>query len=231
VILAVIPARGGSKRIPRKNIRPFCGKPIIVWSIEAARESACFDSIIVSTDDEEIADVARRAGAVVPFMRPAELSDDLTGTATVVRHAIGWCNERGEKPDPVCCIYPTAPFVTGMDLHRGLALLRAEAANFAFPVSRFSAPIQRAVRLDAKGRVAMFNPEYANSRSQDLEPAYHDAGQFYWGTTKAWLSDDVMFGRDSVAIVLPDNRVQDIDAEDDWAQAEAKFRFQREGSN
>lgn len=231
MIIAVIPARGGSKRIPRKNIRGFCGKPIIAWSIEAARDSGCFDSIVVSTDDKEIADVARQAGATVPFMRPAGLSDDLTGTAAVVRHVIGWYDERSEKPDPVCCLYATAPFVTGTDLQRGLALLRGETAGFVFPVCRFSAPIQRAVRLDANGRVSMFNPEYANSRSQDLEPAYHDAGQFYWGTRAAWLSETSLFGRDSLAIVLPDSRVQDIDTDEDWAQAEAKFRFQRGGSN
>lgn len=230
MIVAVIPARGGSKRIPRKNIRSFCGKPIIAWSIAAARESGCFDSIIVSTDDEEIAQVAQLAGATVPFMRPAGLSDDRTGTAAVVRHAIGWCSERGEKPDPVCCLYATAPFVSGTDLQGGLAMLRAESAGFAFPVCRFGSPIQRALRLDAQGHVAMFSPEFANSRSQDLEPAYHDAGQFYWGTGAAWLSEASLFGRDSVAIVLPDSRVQDIDTEEDWAQAEAKFRIQREGS-
>lgn len=226
--LAVVPARGGSKRIPRKNIQAFCGKPIIVWSIEAAHESRCFDSLIVSTDDEAIAEVARQAGAEVPFMRPAALSDDHAGTAAVVRHAIGWCTDHGQVPEHVCCIYATAPFITGRDLRQGLAALQEQDVRFVFPVTRYSSPIQRAIRVDGQGRVEMFHPEHASSRSQDLEPAYHDAGQFYWGTAAAWLSGDALFSSEAAAIVLPTGRVQDIDTPEDWTQAEAKFRLQQE---
>jgi N-acylneuraminate cytidylyltransferase len=229
VRLAVIPARGGSRRLPRKNIRPFCGKPVIAWSIEAARASGCFESIIVSTDDSEIADVARRSGAEVPFMRPRELADDQTGTAAVVRHAIGWHSGSGKKPDPVCCIYATAPFLTGEDLRRGLDVLQSEGARFCFPVARYGSPIQRALRLTSVNRVEMREPQYVDARSQDLEPAYHDAGQFYWGTAAAWLSGDPLFTNGSAAIVLPGSRVQDIDTAEDWEIAEAKFHASRQG--
>jgi len=226
VNLAIIPARGGSKRIPRKNIRPFCGKPIIVWSIEAARASGCFDSVIVSTDDEEIAECARGAGADVPFKRPATLSDDHTGTAAVVRHAIEWLIEHQQAPGYACCIYATAPFVTGADLRRGLAALKDKGASFSFAVSRYGFPIQRALRITDNGRVEMLQPEHACTRSQDLEPAYHDAGQFYWGTVAAWLSGVEFFSDAAVPIVLPRWRVQDIDTPEDWNHAEALFRLQ-----
>ena len=159
--IAVIPARGGSKRIPRKNIRPFCGKPMIAWSIEAARASGCFDRIIVSTEDEEIADVARQSGAEVPFVRPPELADDSTGTVAVIKHAIEWCAGQGIEPDPVCCIYATAPFLRPADLQAGLDLLMAEQCDYAFAVTGYAAPIQRALRVSGNGRVAMFHPEYA----------------------------------------------------------------------
>ncbi len=227
-MLAVIPARGGSKRIPRKNIRSFCGKPIIAWSIEAARESGCFDKVIVSTDDEEIAEVARSAGAAVPFMRPKALADDHTGTVPVVRHAVEWCVGHDQILEHVCCIYATAVFVTGADLQRGLAVLRDHGVRYAFTVSRFSSPIQRALRITRHGRVEMFHPEQANTRSQDLEPAYHDAGQFYWGTAAAWLAGDPLFSSESAPIVMPDERAQDIDTPEDWSRAEALFRLQRE---
>lgn len=227
--LAVIPARGGSQRLPRKNIRPFCGKPVIAWSIEAAKASGCFESVIVSTDDAEIAEVARRSGAEVPFMRPAELADDLTSTAAVVRHAISWYSGRGQKPDPVCCIYATAPFLTAEDLRHGLAMLQSEGARFCFPVARYGSPIQRALRLMSGNRIEMREPHYANARSQDLEPAYHDAGQFYWGTAAAWLSGDALFASESAVIVLPVSRVQDIDTAEDWEIAEAKLRVGRQG--
>ena len=222
--LAVIPARGGSKRIPRKNIRPFCGQAMIVWSIAAARESACFDRIIVSTDDAEIAQVAREAGAEVPFMRPAELSDDHAGTIPVVRHATEWQAAHGAAPELVCCLYATAPFVRGVDLQRGLATLQRSDADFAFSVTRYPFPIQRAIRLDAAGRVAMFNPEHFNTRSQDLEEAFHDAGQFYWGKAGAWCSTETLFGPASAAVLLEPHRVQDIDTPDDWVRAEWLFK-------
>lgn len=222
--LAVIPARGGSKRIPRKNILPFCGKPIIAWSIAAARESGCFDRVIVSTDDAEIAQVARDAGAEVPFVRPAELSDDHTGTIAVVRHAIEWQAAHGETPGLVCCIYATAPFLVGDDLRRGLDVLERSGSDFAFSVTEYPFPIQRAIRIDAAGRVAMFDPEHFKTRSQDLEEAYHDAGQFYWGRATAWLEAETLFGPASAPVVLAPHRVQDIDTPDDWVRAEWMFK-------
>jgi pseudaminic acid cytidylyltransferase len=224
VKLAVLPARGGSKRIPRKNIKPFCGKPIIVWSIEAAMRSGCFERIVVSTDDEEIAAVARDAGAEVPFMRPAALADDHTATIPVVRHAIEWQNANGAVASHVCCIYATAPFVTGDDLRRGLDLLRRDGADFALAVARYTFPIQRAVRIDAAGRLSMFSPEHFNTRSQDLEEAYHDAGQFYWGLASAWLTATSLFSAACAGVIQPPHRVQDIDTAQDWIRAEALFR-------
>lgn len=225
--LCVIPARGGSKRIPRKNIREFCGKPMIAWSIEAAQESACFECIVVSTDDEEIAAVARQLGAEVPFLRPAELADDHTGTSAVIAHAIRWFENEGAVPDPVCCLYATAPFVQAEDLRRGLELLMAEDAEFAFTVTRFPAPIQRAFRITAAGRIEMFQPECFSMRSQDLEPAFHDAGQFYWGRAAAWKAQQPIFAGVSVPLCLPRWRVQDIDTPEDWEHAEWMFRAWR----
>ena len=221
--LAVIPARGGSKRIPRKNIKPFCGKPIMAWSIEAAMRSGCFDRIVVSTDDDKIAGVARDAGAEVPFMRPAALADDHTATIPVVRHAVQWQATTGTPAELVCCIYATAPFVRPEDLQRGLETLQRLNADFVFSVAKYSPPIQRAIRIDAQGRVAMLYPENFNVRSQDLEEAYHDAGQFYWGTARAWSKSTELFGSRSAAVVLPAHRVQDIDTSDDWRRAELMF--------
>lgn len=226
--LAVIPARGGSKRIPRKNIREFCGKPMIEWSIEAARQAACFERIIVSTDDPAIACVAEAAGAEVPFMRPPELSDDHAGTVPVVRHAVDWLVKNDVIPDHVCCLYATAPFVQPTDLLDGLHALRSQAAGYAFSVTSFSYPIQRALRITGAGRVAMFAPEYAASRSQDLEKAWHDAGQFYWGTVDAWLSELPVFSRHAVPVNIPRHRVQDIDTPEDWDRAEWLFRAMKE---
>ena len=222
--IAVIPARGGSKRIPRKNSKPFCGKPMIAWSIEAARASGLFDHIVVSTDDPEIAEVAKAHGAEVPFMRPAALSDDHTGTSPVVAHAIEWYRANGLVPDPVCCIYATAPFVTAADLQRGLKTLTDTGSDFAFSISSYAFPIQRAIKLNLEGRVEMFQPENFNTRSQDLEEAYHDAGQFYWGRAAAWLSGKIIFGSHAAAVRLPRYRVQDIDTAEDWTRAEYLFR-------
>jgi pseudaminic acid cytidylyltransferase len=222
--IAVIPARGGSKRIPRKNIKLFCGKPMIAWSIEAARASELFDHIVVSTDDAEIAEVAKVHGAEVPFMRPVALSDDHTGTSPVVAHAIEWYREHGHIPDPVCCIYATAPFVTAADLQRGLQTLTDTGSDFAFSVTSYAFPIQRAIRLTSEGRVEMLQPENFNTRSQDLEEAFHDAGQFYWGRAEAWLSGKVIFGPYASAVRLPRHRVQDIDTAEDWKRAEYLFR-------
>jgi pseudaminic acid cytidylyltransferase len=224
VKLAVIPARGGSKRIPRKNIRPFCGKPIIAWSIAAARGSGCFDRVIVSTDDAEIAQVARDAGAEVPFVRPPELSDDHAGTLPVVRHAVEWQAATGESPSAVCCIYATAPFLVPDDIRRGLDMLERSGSDFAFSVAKYASPIQRAFRANASGRVEMFNPEHFQTRSQDLEEAFYDAGQFYWGTASAWRSAETLFSPASAAVVLAPHRVQDIDTPDDWVRAEWMFK-------
>ncbi len=222
--LAVIPARGGSKRIPRKNIKPFCGKPMIAWSIEAAQQSGCFDRIIVSTDDVEIAEVARQHGAAVPFMRPAELSDDHTGTIPVIRHAVERINAQGRAVEQVCCLYATAPFVRVEDIQRGLKILDVTGSDYAFSVTSYPFPIQRAIRITEQGRVEMFNPEHFNTRSQDLEEAYHDAGQFYWGRASAWLQDRMIFSPDSVPVLLPHHRVQDIDTPEDWLRAEWMFK-------
>ncbi|MDZ7771585.1 MAG: pseudaminic acid cytidylyltransferase [Balneolaceae bacterium] len=223
--IAVIPARGGSKRIPRKNIREFCGRPLIGWSIEAALDSGLFDRIIVSTDDEEIAEVARSEGAEVPFMRPDRLADDYTGTGPVIRHAVEWVLEHGERPDYICTIYATAPFVRAEDLKEGLAKLReADDAHKSFSVTSFPFPIQRAIRITGEGRVEMFQPEHEKTRSQDLEEAYHDAGQFYWSTLEGVLEDVPTFSHASVPVILPRHRVQDIDTPEDWKSAERLFR-------
>lgn len=221
--LAIIPARGGSKRIPRKNIKSFCGKPMIAWSIEAALQSGCFDHVVVSTDDAEIAEVARQCGAQVPFMRPIALSDDHTGTIPVIRHAIEWFSERGQVPDYVCCIYATAPFISAADIWHGLDILAGAGSDYAFTVTKYPFPIQRAIRITDQGRVAMFDAEHFNTRSQDLEEAYHDAGQFYWGRATAWLTGKAIFSPDAAAIQLPRYRVQDIDTDEDWKMAEYLF--------
>ncbi len=221
--VAIIPARGGSKRIPRKNIKAFHGKPMIAYSIEAAIASGCFDKVIVSTDDEEIAAVARAHGAEVPFLRPAEISDDYATTMDVMAHAIHWCQNDGWDVEAVCCLYATAPFVLPEDLQRGYALLRDTGAQFVFSATSFPFPIQRAIKLDEFGSVSMFSPENEQVRSQDLEEAYHDAGQFYWGKTSAFLARFSMFSPHSKAVLLPRNRVQDIDTPEDWELAEALF--------
>ena len=222
--IAIIPARGGSKRIPRKNIKLFCGKPMIAWSIEAALQSGCFDQIVVSTDDVEIAEVARQYGAQVPFMRPAALSDDHTGTTAVVAHAIDWFAAQGQMPEQVCCLYATAPFVSADDLRRGLAVLTETGADYAFTVTSYAFPIQRAIRITPAGRLEMFSPEHFNTRSQDLQEAYHDAGQFYWGRASAWLDNTMLFSPASVPLLLPRHRVQDIDTPEDWQMAEYLFQ-------
>jgi pseudaminic acid cytidylyltransferase len=223
--LCVIPARGGSKRIPRKNIREFCGKPMIAWSIEAAQASACFDQIIVSTDDAEIADVARQWGAEVPFKRPGKLADDFAGTTPVVAHAVQWHQDHGQEPSAVCCLYPTAPFVEPGDIKKGLDLLLQVAVDrFVFTATSYSSPVQRALRLDpVNGEAHMRQPEQFSMRSQDLEPAYHDAGLFYWGRPQAWLNSDNLFEA-SQLLLLPRWRVQDIDTIEDWIMAEFLYK-------
>lgn len=220
--LAVIPARGGSKRIPRKNLREFCGKPILAWSVEAALASGCFERVVVSTDDDEIAALAGSLGAEVPFVRPAELSDDHTGTGPVVAHAADACGV--EDTDPVCCIYATAPFVSAEDLRRGRELLESSGAEYAVSVTSYAFPIQRALRLTDDDRLEMFEPEHLLTRSQDLEEAWHDAGQFYWGRARAWRRATPLFSRETTPVPLARHRVQDIDTLEDWTRAELMFR-------
>ena len=222
--IAVIPARGGSKRIPRKNIKPFGGKPMIAWSIEAARKSALFDHIIVSTDDAEIAEVSKQWGAELPFMRPAELSNDHAGTTEVIAHATQWALDQGWLVNAVCCIYATAPFVQADDLNRGLEALKGGEWAYAFAATEYPAPIFRSFRKLPSGGLEMFFPEHYLTRSQDLPTALHDAGQFYWGPPSAWLEGKRVFDKHSVPIGIPRWRVQDIDTEDDWLRAELMFR-------
>jgi pseudaminic acid cytidylyltransferase len=221
--LCVIPARGGSKRIPRKNIRDFCGKPIIAWSIQAAQRSEIFSRIIVSTDDREIADIANTWGAETPFMRSATLADDMTGTIPVIRNAIDEMETLGETFDTICCAYATAPFIQSKDLQKGHDMI-LEGWAFVLPVTEFPAPIFRSFRPYESGGLEMFFPEHFSTRSQDLPPAYHDAGQFYWGTAKSWQSDTPLFGKSTYPIKLPRRFVQDIDTEEDWAIAEYMFK-------
>ena len=220
--VCLIPARGGSKRIPRKNIRDFCGKPMIGWSIDAAQRARCFDRIIVSTDDPEIAELALRLGVEAPFTRPAELSDDHATTVDVVRHALNWLADESEMPENLCCLYATAPFVLAEDILAGAQVIRHW--SFAVPVTTFPFPVQRAVKITDAGGLQMFDPDQYTTRSQDLEEAYHDAGQFYWGRSAAWLDGTSPFGADTHPIILPRWRVQDIDTPEDWSRAEAMFQ-------
>lgn len=222
--LAVIPARGGSKRIPHKNVKLFCGKPIIGWSIASAQESECFDRIIVSTDDEEIADIARSFGAEVPFLRPKTLSDDHSGTTPVIAHAINWQSKNGKAATHVCCIYPTAPFIQPTDLILGMEMLLNNDVAYVFSVTTFDFPIQRALKINLDNRIEMLSPQHFNTRSQDLEKMWHDAAQFYWGRSEVWVSGAPVFSTNSLPVILPRYRVQDIDTMEDWVQAELMFR-------
>ena len=223
--VAVIPARGGSKRIPRKNIKPFCGKPMIAWSIEAARASGLFDRIIVSTDDVEIAEVARQWGAEAPFVRPDSLANDYVGATAVVAHATRWALEQGLNVGAVCCVLPTAPLVKRSDLVAGWGAFATGEWDYVFSATDFAAPIFRAFRQLPEGGVEMFFPEHFNTRSQDLPIALHDAGQFYWGKPAAWLDGLRVFGLASKVIPIPRWRVQDIDTPDDWERAELLARL------
>jgi len=226
--IAVIPARGGSKRIPRKNIKDFCGKPMIAWSIEAAKNSEQFDRIIVSTDDAEIAEVAKRWGAEVPFTRPDELSNDYAGTTEVVAHATQWALAQGIDVDAVCCIYATAPLVQVEEIKRGWDTLSGGDWAYAFTATDFASSIFRSFKRNAEGGLEMFFPEYFSARSQDLPKALHDAGQFYWGRPSAWIGNKRIFDRHSAPVIIPRWRVQDIDTPDDWKRAELIFNQLKE---
>ncbi|KXF81485.1 pseudaminic acid cytidylyltransferase [Enterovibrio coralii] len=224
--VCIIPARGGSKRIPGKNIKPFIDMPMIGYAIKAAKESALFDRIIVSTDSDEIAEVARTLGAEVPFQRPADISDDYATTLDVLKHAIGWLQENSNATlDAICCLYATVPFVRPADIEQGLTLLKTENTKYTFSATRFSFPIQRSIRLNSDENVEMFWPEHFTTRSQDLEPAYHDAGMFYWGRPEAFLSGLPIFAPHSKVVHIPHYRVQDIDEPDDWIRAEMLYQI------
>lgn len=225
--IAIIPARGGSKRIPKKNIKDFYGKPLIAYSIETAIESQLFDKVIVTTDDEEIAKVAQEYGAEVPFIRPKELSDDFTGTTDVVMHALQWLKNRGESYDYACTIYATAPLLKSKYLIEGFEKLKNSDAINAFSATSMPFPIQRTFKIDENGRCQMFWPENYNTRSQDLEEAYQDAGQFYW-TKLDQSSEEIMFGKNSIPIILPRHLVQDIDTLEDWRRAEIMYKALQE---
>ena len=221
--IAVIPARGGSKRIPRKNIKFFSGKPIIAWSIQAAIRANTFDEVIVSTDDQEIADIAIKYGAAVPFLRPKILSDGFVGTNSVVKHAINYLNSKQIKIDYACCIYATAPFIHEDYINQGLKTLVENKTKFAFSITTFPFPVQRALRLNKVNKIEPMWPEYILERSQDLEEVFHDAGQFYWGSAEAFLNEDDMYFNNSSPVLLPRFLTQDIDTQEDWKQAELLF--------
>jgi len=222
--IAIIPARGGSKRIPRKNIKNFQGKPLIAYSIQAALNSKLFDKVIVSTDDKEIATIAQQYGAEIPFIRPKELSDDFTGTGDVIDHALTWLNNHGETYDYVCTIYATAPLLQEKYLIEGLDKLQKSTATNTFSATSMPYPIQRSFYISEDNRCVMFTPEHYSTRSQDLIEAYHDAGQFYWKKIGKDSTEN-MFGKDSVPIILPRYLVQDIDTLEDWERAELMYQL------
>ena len=223
--VCIITARGGSKRIPRKNVREFCGKPIIAYSIEAALESGLFEEVMVSTDDEEIAEVARACGAKVPFMRRAETSNDFAVTEDVVVEVLGDYEERfGRTFRNVCCIYPTAPFITAAELVEAAGKLWTEGVNAVVPVTEFDFPPQRAFKVDEGGIAAYAHPEFATARSQDLEPLCHDCGRFYFAKTDALLEHHDFIMPGCAVVRIAPERVQDIDTESDWRLAELKYQ-------
>jgi pseudaminic acid cytidylyltransferase len=222
--IAIITARGGSRRIPKKNIRDFCGKPIIAYSIEAALSSGIFDDVLVSTDSEEIAEIAKAAGASVPFLRSEETSGDFATTADVIAEVLDQCADRGREYDSFCCIYPTAPFVTGEKLQKAATLMEEREADAVVTVVRFSFPPQRSF-VEKNGLLAYQWPEYAQRRSQDLEPFYHDAGQFYLVKTGAFRKERTVVPARTCPLILPETEVQDIDTPEDWEIAEIKYRM------
>lgn len=225
--VAIITARGGSKRIPRKNIKDFLGKPIIAYSIAAALDAGCFEEVMVSTDDREIAELAQRLGAKVPFMRSVEMANDYASTSDVLLEVLNEYCRQDKIFDYACCIYPTAPFITAKKLKNGHELLLKAGADAVLPVVRFSYPIQRAMKIE-DNRLSMIWPEHLNSRSQDLIPVYHDSGQFYFFKIKRFLETQKLFGDYTVPIELPESEVQDIDTEEDWTIAEIKYRIMQQ---
>ena len=219
--IALIPARGGSKRIARKNVRPFAGLPLIAHSIRTALRSGVFARVIVSSDDAEIQRVAREHGAEAPFTRPDDLSDDHATTEQVIHHALDWLEEHtGEVPANICCLYATAPLLSAESLRQGLERLDAIGATTALSVTTFPFPPQRALRQGEHERLAMLHPEHRKTRSQDLEELWHDAGQFYWLDVARFRSCGTLYNDDMIGVVLPRHRVQDIDTLEDWKRAE-----------
>ncbi|GAA5213905.1 pseudaminic acid cytidylyltransferase [Corallincola platygyrae] len=222
--VAVIPARGGSKRIPRKNIRPFAGLPMLAHGIKAAHESGLFDEVMVSTEDPEIAEVAKQCGAVIPFMRPTSLADDYTGTQAIMKQTLEAYGQQGRSFHHACCIYATNPFLKPEFLASGLLQLQKNATRYAFAITSFPFPVQRSLVLDSAGCVSPAHPEYTMTRSQDLEEHYHDAGQFYWGDSDAFLTDLPLYAPHSSGVIIPRHLVQDIDTEEDWTRAEFMYQ-------
>lgn len=225
--IAIITARGGSKRIPRKNIKEFCGRPILTYSIEAALESGCFDEVMVSTDDVEIAEIARKAGASVPFLRSDKTSGDFATTADVIEEVLAEYEKHGQKFAYACILYPTAPFVTGDKLKKAMAMLQEQGADSVLPIVQFSFPPQRAF-VSREGRIQFAEPQYAKTRSQDLEPMYHDSGQFCCFTTELFLTKHTLVTDNTLGIVCPESEVQDIDNYEDWCLAELKYKRMKE---
>lgn len=222
--LAIITARGGSKRIPRKNIKEFCNKPIIAYSIEAALLSGCFSTVMCSTDDEEIAAIAKQYGAEVPFYRSPETSNDYATTADVLKEVIAEYEKREITFDYFCCLYPTAPFVSPEKIRYGYDMMIEKNANGAMPVVQFSYPIQRALKID-DNKISMIQPEHLKSRSQDLMKTYHDAGQYYWYKVDAFRNEQNIMMLNPIAIITPEDEVQDIDTLEDWKMAEIKYEL------
>lgn len=221
--LCIIPARGGSKRIPRKNIKDFLGKPIIAYSIEAALQSGCFDEVMVSTDDAEIAEIAMQYGAKVPFMRSSETANDYATTADVILEVLNNYKNQGFEFDTIACIYSTAPFVTAERIKEGYNMLSKDI-NSVFTCVQFSYPVQRGLHI-VDGKITMVNPEYKNTRSQDLEPIYHDAGQFYISTVKEFCDAKTLWGANTAGLILSELEVQDLDTLTDWSIAEMKYKL------
>ncbi|RYD82267.1 MAG: pseudaminic acid cytidylyltransferase [Sphingobacteriales bacterium] len=226
--VAIIPARGGSKRIPRKNIRPFLGKPIIAYSIEAAINSGLFEEVMVSTDDHEIAEVAVKHGAKVPFFRSAENANDFSTTFDVIEEVISAYKNIGQNLDFGCCIYPTAPLIKINHLQQGFDLLKSKIFNTVFPVVAFGYPVWRGFEITENEQAKMFWPEHQNSRSQDLKKVYHDAGQWYWFNVEKILQEKQLYTQNSGSVIMQETDVQDIDNETDWKLAELKYKLRFE---
>ena len=229
--IAIIPARGGSKRIPKKNIKKFLGKPIISYSIEAALKSKLFKKVIVSTDSEEIANIAAEYGAEVPFLRPKQLSDDFSGTHEVVGHAVEWIEEKIIKLDYVCCIYATAPLIQDNDLVKGFEIIQKGNWDSVIASTSYSYPIFRSFKKNSQGGLKMIFPEFYNSRSQDLPEIYHDAGQFYWAKPEIWKKPSEMYNEKNAIVEIPNYRVQDIDTIEDWRRAELLYQILDQKNN